>query len=353
MHSSPVSPQIQSISTSHLVSLVGAGPGDPGLLTSRGRERLLVCDCLIYDYLVNPDIVALAPAHAERHYVGKRGRQTSISQEEINRLLVRSGQRHRRVVRLKGGDPFLFGRGGEEAVALAHAGLPFEIVPGVTSGIGAPAYAGIPVTHRAASSAVVLVTGHQQHLPGEPEPPFAWSSIAQVETIVLYMGMHRLAENCAALIAAGRAAETPAAIIQWGTLPHQRVVTATLADLPARAAAAGLGAPAITVIGEVVRFREEIRWFDHPERHPLFGKRILVTRAREQASALTDGLRAHGAAVLEADWQVVPGNPALPARRDRASVHAAGPVATDADVVALVRAVLGQLADRIDVAGLR
>jgi uroporphyrinogen III methyltransferase/synthase len=282
-----------------LVSLVGAGPGDPGLLTARGRERLLVCDCLIYDYLVNPEIVALAPRHAERHYVGKRGRRTSTPQEEINRILVDAGRRHRRVVRLKGGDPFLFGRGGEEAVALAQAGLAFEIVPGVTSGIGAPAYAGIPVTHRAASSAVVLVTGHQQHKPGEPEPPFAWHSIAQVETIVLYMGMHRLAENCAALIAAGRAATTPAAIIQWGTLPHQRVVTATLADLPAQAAAAGLGAPAITVIGEVVRYRDEIRWFDHPERHPLFGKRILVTRAREQASTLTDGLRAHGAAVLE------------------------------------------------------
>ena len=285
--------------TTALVSLIGAGPGDPGLLTTRGRERLLACDCLIYDYLVNPEIVALAPAQAERHYVGKRGRATSTPQDEINRILVDAGKRHRRVVRLKGGDPFLFGRGGEEAVALAQAGLAFEIVPGVTSGIGAPAYAGIPVTHRAASSAVVLVTGHQQHKPGEPEPPFAWHSIAQVETIVLYMGMHRLAENCAALIAAGRAASTPAAIIQWGTLPHQRVVTSTLAELPAQAAAAGLGAPAITVIGEVVRYRDEIRWFDHPERHPLFGKRILVTRAREQASALTDGLRAHGAAVLE------------------------------------------------------
>lgn len=284
---------------SQLVSLVGAGPGDPGLLTARGRERLLACDCLIYDYLVSPEIVAIAPQSAERHFVGKRGRQTSTPQDEINRLLVESGRRHRRVVRLKGGDPFLFGRGGEEAVALAHADLAFEIVPGVTSGIGAPAYAGIPVTHRAASSAVVLVTGHQQHKPGEPEPPFAWHTIAQVETIVLYMGMHRLAENCAALIAAGRSAATPAAIIQWGTLPHQKVVTATLADLPAQAAAAGLGAPAITVIGEVVRYRDEIRWFDHPERHPLFGKRILVTRAREQASELTDGLRAHGATVLE------------------------------------------------------
>lgn len=282
-----------------LVSLVGAGPGDPGLLTLRGRERLTNCDCLIYDYLVNPEIVALAPPAAIRHFVGKRGGKASASQEDINRLLVAAGQAHQRVVRLKGGDPFLFGRGGEEAVALAEAGLAFEIIPGVTSGIGAPAYAGIPVTHRAASSAVVMVTGHQQHRPDEPEPPFAWHTIAQVETIVLYMGMHRLAENCAALVAAGRGADTPAAIIQWGTYPHQRVVTGTLADLAAVAKAAGLGAPAITVIGEVVRFREHIRWFDHPERHPLFGKRILVTRAREQASELTEGLRAHGAAVIE------------------------------------------------------
>ena len=282
-----------------LVSLVGAGPGDPGLLSVRGRERLVACDCLIYDYLVNPEIVALAPASAEKRFVGKRGGKTSTPQEEINRLLVEAGKKHARVVRLKGGDPFLFGRGGEEAVALAQAGLAFEIVPGVTSGIGAPAYAGIPVTHRAASSAVVLVTGHQQHKPGEPEPPFAWDTIAQVETIVLYMGMHRLAENCAALVAAGRAAATPAAIIQWGTYPHQKVVTGTLADLAQVAKAAGLGAPAITVIGDVVRFREEIRWFDHPVRHPLFGKRVLVTRAREQASELTEGLRAHGAAVLE------------------------------------------------------
>ena len=282
-----------------LVSLVGAGPGDPGLLSVRGRERLLTCDCLIYDYLVNPEIVALAPASAVRTYVGKRGGKTSTPQEEINRLLVEAGKTHRRVVRLKGGDPFLFGRGGEEAVALAQAGIAFEIVPGITSGIGAPAYAGIPVTHRAASSAVVLVTGHQQHRPGEPEPPFAWETIAQVETIVLYMGMHRLRENCTALIAAGRAATTPAAIIQWGSYPHQRVVTGTLADLADLAQAAGLGAPAITVIGDVVRFREEIRWFDHPVRHPLFGKRVLVTRAREQASELTAGLRDHGAAVLE------------------------------------------------------
>jgi uroporphyrinogen III methyltransferase/synthase len=285
--------------TDSLVSLVGAGPGDPGLLTARGRERLVACDCLIYDYLVSPEIVAIAPTAAVRHYVGKRGGKASTSQEEINRLLVEAGKRHRRVVRLKGGDPFLFGRGGEEAVALAQAGLAFEIVPGVTSGIGAPAYAGIPVTHRAASSAVVLVTGHQQHRAGEPEPPFDWRSIAQVETIVLYMGMHRLSDNCAGLIAAGRAGTTPAAIIQWGSLPRQQVVTGTLATLPALAAAARLGAPAITVVGDVVRFREQIRWFDHPQRHPLFGRRLLVTRAREQASELVHLLREQGAAVQE------------------------------------------------------
>ncbi len=279
-----------------LVSLVGAGPGDPGLITVRGRERLQSCDCVVYDYLVNPVLLDLVPVDAARHYVGKKGLKSSTPQEEINRLLVEVAAKHQRIVRLKGGDPFLFGRGGEECQALAAAGITFEIVPGVTSGIGAPAYAGIPVTHRASASAVVFVTGHQQD---DAVRPFDWSAIAQVETIVLYMGMHRLAENLAALVRAGRPATTPAAAIQWGTYPHQRVVTGTLADLAENTAAVKLGAPAITVIGEVVAWREHLRWFDHPLTRPLAGKRVLVTRAREQASDLSALLRDRGAAVQE------------------------------------------------------
>lgn len=279
------------------VYLVGAGPGDPGLLTCRGRELIAGCDCLVHDWLVNPLITALAPEGAERHDVGKRGGAESTSQERINELLVRLARTHRRIVRLKGGDPFLFGRGGEEAAALADAGIPFEVVPGVTSGTGVPAYAGIPITHRAASSAVAFVTGHRKA--GEAGD-IDWSTFARIETLVLYMGMHRLAENCAALIAHGRDAATPAAAIQWGTYPRQRVVVGTLATLPGLVAEAGLGAPAITVVGEVVRWRERIRWFDHPASRPLFGRRVLVTRARDQASALAAQLRALGADVVEA-----------------------------------------------------
>jgi uroporphyrinogen III methyltransferase/synthase len=283
-----------------MVHLVGAGPGDPGLLTVRGRELLASCDCVVYDYLVEPAIVALAAPDVVRHYVGKRGGRSSTPQTEITALLIRLAGVHRTIVRLKGGDPLLFGRGGEEAGALASAGIRFTIVPGVTSGIAAPAYAGIPVTHRAHSSAVVFVTGHQQEGCGARTGAFAWSQVAQVETIVLYMGMHRLAENCAAIMRAGRAADTPAAAVQWGTRPEQRTVVGTLATLPALVVAAGLGAPAITVIGEVVTARSHLRWFDDPSLRPLCGRRILVTRAREQASPLAAALRAAGAAVTEA-----------------------------------------------------
>jgi uroporphyrinogen III methyltransferase/synthase len=279
------------------VYLVGAGPGDPGLLTCRGRELLATCDCVLHDYLVNPLLLELAPAGALIRDVGKRGGRGSASQEAIQEELVRLAASHRRIVRLKGGDPFLFGRGGEEAAALAAASIPFEIVPGVTSGTGVPAYAGIPITHRAASSAVAFVTGHRQA--GDPQP-LDWASFARIETLVLYMGMHRLAENCQALIEHGRDPGTPACAIQWGTYPRQRVIDGTLATLPALVAAAGLGAPAITVVGEVVRYRERIRWFDHPAQRPLFGRRILVTRAREQASTVAGGLRLRGAEVIEA-----------------------------------------------------
>jgi uroporphyrinogen III methyltransferase/synthase len=276
------------------VYLVGAGPGDPGLLTVRAAELLAQCDCVVYDYLVNPAILARIPAGAERRFVGKRGGKASVTQDEINRSLVELAGRHRRVLRLKGGDPFLFGRGGEEAAALAEAGVPFEVVPGVTSGIGVAAYAGIPVTHRAASSVVAFATGHQQAgYDAEPD----WTSLAHIETIVLYMGMHKLAENCATLIAHGRSPETPAAAIQWGSYARQRTVVGTLATLPALATAARLGAPAITVVGDVVRYREKIRWFDN---RPLSGRRVVVTRSREQASELAELFGRAGAEVVEA-----------------------------------------------------
>lgn len=278
------------------VALVGAGPGDPGLLTCRGRELLQRCDCVLHDSLVNPRILALAPPEAVRIDVGKRGGLASPSQEAITAQLVALAAHHRLVVRLKGGDPFLFGRGGEEAAALAAAAIPFEIVPGVTSGTGVPAYAGIPITHRAAASAVAFVTGHRQAGQSEPD----WSTFARIETLVLYMGMHRLAQNCAALIAHGRAPETPACTIQWGTYPRQRVVLGTLATLPDLVAQAGLGAPAITVVGEVCRYRERIRWFDDLTQRPLSGRRLLVTSSPEQASHLADLLEAQGAETLRA-----------------------------------------------------
>ncbi len=276
------------------VFLAGAGPGDPGLLTLRAAELLGDCDCVVHDYLVNPAILARIPSHVERHFVGKRGGRASASQDEINRMLIDLAGRHRRVLRLKGGDPFLFGRGGEEAAALAEAGVPFEVIPGVTSGIGVPAYAGIPVTHRAASSVVAFATGHQAK--GETED-LDWAGLARIETVVLYMGMHKLAQNCASLIAHGRAADTPACAIQWGSYARQRVVVGTLATLPELALAAKLGAPAITVIGEVVRYREKIRWFDN---RPLSGRRVVVTRSREQVSELSELLARVGAEVVEA-----------------------------------------------------
>jgi uroporphyrinogen III methyltransferase/synthase len=275
------------------VYLVGAGPGDPGLLTMRAHELLERCDCIVYDYLVNPELLAIAPAYAERHFVGKRGGKESITQNDINALLIQLARRCLRIVRLKGGDPFLFGRGGEEALSLAQAGINFEIVPGVTSGIAVPAYAGIPVTHRAASSAVAFCTGHEHT---DKNAPLDWSALAKIETLVLYMGMHRLADICKGLIEHGKSAETPACVIQWGTYAHQRTVAGTLTTLPKLAADAGIGAPAIAVVGEVVKFRDKIRWFDN---RPLCGKTVVVTRSREQASELSRLLTQQGARVIE------------------------------------------------------
>jgi uroporphyrinogen III methyltransferase/synthase len=281
-----------------IVYLVGAGPGDPGLLTIRGRELLGACDDVVYDALVSEELLALAVGDrdVERHFVGKRGGDAgSARQGEIEGLLVRLARAGRRVVRLKGGDPFVFGRGGEEAQALARAGVPFEIVPGITAGVAGPAYAGIPVTHRGLATAVTLVTGHED--PEKGERATDWRALARSgSTLVLYMGVRTLPEVVRELLEGGRPGETPAAVIERATYPGQRVVTGTLATIADRAREAHVVAPAITIVGDVVGLREEIEWF---ERRPLAGQRIVVTRARTQASLLSSRLRELGAEVIE------------------------------------------------------
>lgn len=284
--------------TRGIVYLVGAGPGDPGLLTVRGRELLGSCDDVVYDALVSEELLASAQSDGavQRHFVGKRGGDTaSTRQQEIETLLVRLARDGRRVVRLKGGDPFVFGRGGEEAQALARAGIRFEIVPGVTAGIAGPAYAGIPVTHRGSATAVTFVTGHED--PERGERGTDWGALARTSaTLVLYMGVRTLPDVVRELLAGGRPPETPAAVIERATYPDQRVVTGTLATIADRARQAEVAAPAITVVGDVVRLRDEIAWF---ERRPLAGQRIVVTRARTQASSLSARLRELGADVVE------------------------------------------------------
>ncbi len=276
------------------VTLVGAGPGDPGLITLRGVEALRQAEVVVYDYLASPELLRHVPVAAERIYVGKKAGAHTMAQEEIGALLVGLGQEGKRVVRLKGGDPFVFGRGGEEAAALAEAGIPFEVVPGVTSAIAVPAYAGIPVTHRGVASSLAVVTGHED--PTKAESAIDWQALAGVDTVVFLMGAGNLPRIAAELVARGKPAATPAAVIQWGTLGSQRTVAGTLADIAARAGDAGLSSPAVTVVGGVVALREGLRWFD---RRPLSGLRVLVTRTRDQASKLAEGLRALGAEPVE------------------------------------------------------
>jgi len=281
------------------VFLVGAGPGDPGLITVRGRQLVDSADAIVYDALANP---ALLPADAketgrpELYYVGKRGgAKASATQDEINSLLVKLAQEGKRVVRLKGGDPFVFGRGSEEAQACNDATVPFEIVPGVTAGIAAPAYAGIPVTHRGLAASVTFVTGHED--PAKASTQTNWTALAKSGgTIVLYMGVKTLGSIASALIEGGMPGEIPAAAIQWGTHPRQRTVVATLETLARKAEEQNLTAPVVTVIGWSVVLRDEISWF---EKRPLFGKRVVVTRATQQASGLSERLRELGAEVLE------------------------------------------------------
>ena len=277
------------------VYLVGAGPGDPGLLTVKGAQALAAAQVVVYDRLLDPSLVELAPASAERVFVGKeRGRQ-ALTQAEINQLLVSEGVAGKTVVRLKGGDPFVFGRGGEEALALAEAEVPFEIVPGVTSAVAAAAYAGIPVTHRGVSTAVTIVTGSED--PSKGDTTTNWAALARTGgTLVTLMGWAALPGIVSTLQANGMSPDTPAALVQWGTWSRQRTVTGTLADIAERGKAAGIGAPVVAIIGEVARLREEIGWFD---RRPLWGKRVLVTRSRTQASRLIDLLTDLGAEAIE------------------------------------------------------
>jgi uroporphyrinogen III methyltransferase/synthase len=276
------------------VYLVGAGPGDPGLVTVRGRELLERCDVVVYDALADRRIVDLARPEARRLYAGKRAGAHAQSQEEINRLLVELGRQEGCVVRLKGGDPFVFGRGGEEALALTAAGVPFEVVPGVSAAHAVPAYAGIPVTHRGMAAQVTFVTGHED--PERPESQLDWSALASTPgTLVFLMGVRTLGANAARLIEHGMSPLTPAAVIASGSLAHQRTVVAPLGEIAD--AAAGLRPPAIALVGEVATLRERLAWF---ERRPLFGLRIAVTRARAQASSLAARLELLGAAVVQA-----------------------------------------------------
>lgn len=278
-----------------VVYLVGAGPGDPGLMTARSLELIAAADVVFYDRLIPPAALAGARADAELIYVGKQPGVPSVPQEEIGAKLVEAAQAGRSVVRLKGGDPFVFGRGGEEGEALHAAGVEFEVVPGVTAGVAATAYAGIPVTHRDDASAVAFVTGHED--PEKPESALDWAALARFPgTLVFYMGVKRLAENAAALIAAGRYPAQPAAAIERGTMAGQRTVTATLATIAAAVERERVTAPALIVIGAVVGRREQLAWL---EQRPLHGRRVVVTRARAQASGLAASLRGLGAEVVE------------------------------------------------------
>ncbi|HEX4012673.1 MAG TPA: uroporphyrinogen-III C-methyltransferase [Candidatus Cybelea sp.] len=278
-------------SRSGRVFLVGAGPGDPGLLTLRAAELLERADVLLYDALASDAIVALAPASCERIFVGKRAGTHAMPQAQIERLAIERARTGASVVRLKGGDPFVFGRGGEEAQALRAAGVPFEIVPGVSSAYAVPAYAGIPVTHRAHAAAFTVATGHED--PTKPASTLDYAKLADPgRTLVLLMATANLREIAEALVANGLAPATPVAVVQDGTRPSQRTVMGTLATICDEVEREQIGAPAIVVVGPVTELRSELRWFDTG---PLFGKRVLVTRAGTQSAAFARALLARGA----------------------------------------------------------
>lgn len=275
------------------VYLVGAGPGDPGLMTLRGKECLEHADIVFYDSLANPALLEFAP-NAEHVFAGKATDSHTLTQDEINELLVSHAMQGKRVVRLKGGDPFVFGRGGEEAQMLARRGIAYEVVPGITAGIAAPAYAGIPVTHRGRATSVTLITGHDEQALESGEIDLG--RIPLQGTLAFYMSVKSLPLICRQLIDLGRPPETPAAIVRWGTYPRQRTLLATLESLPQSAVEAGIAPPAVVVIGEVAELHRELTWF---EGLPLFGKKIVVTRARSQAGELVRQLHELGADIFE------------------------------------------------------
>ncbi len=277
------------------VYLVGAGPGDPGLLTVKGRDLLSKAEVVIYDRLASPKLLSMTRPDAQLIYVGKRIGKHAVSQSEINRLLVKHGLEGKMVVRLKGGDPFIFGRGGEEAEELVKHCIPFEVVPGVSSAIAAAAYSGIPITHRCCAASLAIITGHRKF--EVDEAAVDWEGIARTpDTLVFLMAMTNLQDIASELIKHGRSADTPAAVIEWGTTSRQRTVCATLADITQKVKEARLGPPSVIVVGEVVALKKQLDWF---ETRPLFGKKVVVTRSRDQASELTHLLEEQGAVCIE------------------------------------------------------
>jgi len=278
-----------------IVYLVGAGPGDPKLITVKGLECIQKADTIIYDRLAGHRLLAFARPGAEVIYVGKSPDRHTLKQDEINRLLVEKALEGKAVTRLKGGDPFVFGRGGEEAEVLYESGIPFEIVPGVTSAIAAPAYAGIPVTHRDCTSTFAIITGNEDPL--KEDSSIDWGKISTgAGTLVFLMGMANLPKIALRLIENGRSPQTPVALVRWGTRPEQRTLVGTLENINEKVAGAGFKNPAVIIVGEVVNLRDKLNWF---ETKPLFGKRVLVTRSREQASVLSEAIEALGGEPLE------------------------------------------------------
>src|SRR5215470_14741845 len=272
--------------TKGAVYLVGAGPGDAGLLTLRGAELLGRAEVVVYDALVNPALLTLAPKSAEIIYGGKRAREHAIPQKELNQLLIGKAREGKTVVRLKGGDPYVFGRGGEEAEELADAGVPFEVVPGVSSFVAVPNYAGVPLTHRDFCSKLTLITGHED--PAKEASKIDWAQVAKTPgTKVIMMGTDRIGEIAKTLVAKGMDVATPIAMVRWGTTGHQQSIEGTLATIADVAAKEKIGPPTVAIIGEVVKLRQKLNWFEH---RPLFGQRVVVTRTRERAGTLAGKL---------------------------------------------------------------
>jgi len=275
------------------VYIIGGGPGDPGLVTLRAVECLSRADVVVYDHLVNREILDHAPGESRRIYVGKQGGDHTLSQDDINMILVEEARGGHVVARLKGGDPFIFGRGGEEALVLADHGIPFEIIPGISSAVAVPAYAGIPLTQRKFTSTVAFVTGHED--PTKPESRLHWEHLAPLETLVFLMGVKNLPTITEKLIEHGKDPETPAILVRWGTTADQETVVGTLGSIAALARERGMTPPAIFVTGDVVALRDRLAWF---EKKPLFGKGIVITRPEGQARECADMLRERGARVI-------------------------------------------------------